>query len=226
MRRYLFPILFVVVLVTPFVLRATLTEGGPPVARDPNRRIVVMTPHAEGIRREFQDGFSRWLKARGEPDVFVDYRNFGGGANDIVKYFDSSVDLYKATGSFNVDLVWGGGDYLFDVQLRKPQSGLKEGYLESVRLKPDLMAAAYPKPDIGGVPLYQPEGYWYGTALSSFGIVYNKDVVRYLGVPEPKTWVDLADPRLRGWVVLADPTRSASASTAFMAIVEKAMSEA
>jgi hypothetical protein len=98
MRRYAFLILFVVVLVTPFLLRLAVGTGadGRADRRDASRRIVVITPHAEGIRREFQEAFSAWLRARGEPDVAIDYRNFGGGAADIVKYFDASVGLYKS----------------------------------------------------------------------------------------------------------------------------------
>jgi ABC-type Fe3+ transport system substrate-binding protein len=93
------------------------------------------------------------------------------------------------------------------------------------------MAAAYPKPDLGGVALYDPSTppAWFGSALSSFGILYNKDVLRYLGIAEkdwPKTWRDLSDPRYRGWLVMADPTRSASAKTVFMVIAERAMADA
>jgi ABC-type Fe3+ transport system substrate-binding protein len=67
---------------------------------------------------------------------------------------------------------------------------------------------------------------WFGTALSSFGISYNLDVIKHLGLPEPTTWRDLADPKYRGWIVLADPTRSSSAKAAFMIIIERAMADA
>jgi ABC-type Fe3+ transport system substrate-binding protein len=62
--------------------------------------------------------------------------------------------------------------------------------------------------------------------LSSFGIVYNRDVLAHLGLPEPTTWSDLADPRYRGWIVLADPLRSGVARTSFMVIVERKMQDA
>ena len=224
MRRYTFLILFVVVLVTPFVLRKLVgggpAEAGGPASADPSRRLVIITPHTEGIRREFQDGFSAWLKARGEPDVHIDYRSLGGGANDIVKLFVSSKVKYESNKTYGIDLVWGGGEYLFDQQLKKG------GFLQPVELPKDVTVDAYPTPDVGGQPLYDKQGYWFGTALSSFGIVYNKDALRYLGLPEPKTWADLADPRYAGWLVLADPTRSASARTTFMTVVERSMADA
>src|SRR5690242_15816241 len=110
MRRYLFPILFVLVLGTPFVLRHFF--GGTEQAvshRGATRKLIIITPHTEGIRREFQEGFSKWLAKKGEPDIFIDYRSFGGGANDIVKFFDSSKELFASTGTRGVDMVWGGG---------------------------------------------------------------------------------------------------------------------
>jgi ABC-type Fe3+ transport system substrate-binding protein len=92
------------------------------------------------------------------------------------------------------------------------------------------MTAAFPQADIGGVPLYDSDPVhgprWFGAALSSFGILFNRDVLKFLRLPEPKTWSDLADPRYRGWIELADPTRSASAKTALMVIVEREMQTA
>ncbi|QOV90433.1 ABC transporter substrate-binding protein [Humisphaera borealis] len=216
MRRYIFPILFVLVLATPFVVRAIIGDATERPSSG-ELRLVVITPHGEPIRREFGDAFSEWHRARFGKTVVVDYRNFGGGASDIVKYFNATSDsgYFQKTGTYGVDVAWGGGETLFSVDLKK--------HLLPVKLSPEVMSTAYPKPDIGGVALYDKDGNWFGTTLGSFGIVYNKDVLRYLGLPEPKTWEDLTDPRYRNYIILADPTRSSSARTAFMAIVEKQM---
>jgi len=214
--KYLFPILFLLVLATPFALRRFIGNAtGRPTASE--LRLVVITPHGEPIKREFGDAFSEWHRQRFGKTVAMDYRNFGGGASDIVKYFQSSEELYRKTGSYGIDIVWGGGEELFSRQLKKP------GYLQPVDLPAGVIEAAYPATDIGGVPLYDKDRTWYGTALGSFGIVYNKDVLRHLGLPEPKRWEDLTDPRYRGWLILADPTRSSSARITFMAVVEKQM---
>ncbi|MCW5753642.1 MAG: extracellular solute-binding protein [Phycisphaeraceae bacterium] len=61
--------------------------------------------------------------------------------------------------------------------------------------------------------------YWVGTALSGFGIVYNRDVLERLGVEPPKSFADMCDPRLAGWVALADPRMSGSVETAFESIL-------
>jgi ABC-type Fe3+ transport system substrate-binding protein len=66
-----------------------------------------------------------------------------------------------------------------------------------------------------------PAGRWSGAALSSFGIVYNRDALARLGLPEPKAWRDLADPRYGGQVALADPTKSGSMNKAFENVLQQ-----
>jgi ABC-type Fe3+ transport system substrate-binding protein len=220
MKRWLLIILFFVVLVAPFVLRAAMGLSSPR-APATTLRLVVMTPHAESVKREFAAAFSDWHQHRFGQPVVLDYRALS--ANDIVKYLHAGKEaVFGKLGTYKVDIVWGGGDYLFESDL-KPG-----GFLEPVQLDPAVTNAAFPKPQLAGVPLYDRNSppTWFGTALSSFGIVYNKDVLRHLGLPEPRTWADLKDPRYRTWIVLADPTRSGVARSVFMVIVERAMADA
>ena len=228
MRRYVWIILFFLVLLTPFVLRAFVSGGdeareATPQSRGDERRLVVLSAMAEPIRTEFADAFSRWHQEKFGQGVFVDYRIYGG-ASDIARYFESAREtLFKSLGSYQIDVVWGGGDDLFQRRLSEP------GHLEGVHLNDDVMARAFAAKTIGGLPLYDQKNdppQWFGTALSSFGIVYNRDVLEHLRLAEPTTWADLADPRYRGWIVLADPLRSGVARTSFMVIVERAMQDA
>jgi iron(III) transport system substrate-binding protein len=217
MRKYVFILLFFLTLITPFVLRRGLGKTSVTSAGGKGETLIIITAHFEGIRREFAEAFTAWHRRKYGTAAYVDYRFYGGA--DTVKYFD---DVARAHAPNDIDLVWGGGDYLFDQQLKKP------GYLEPVTLDPSVMRFAYPKADLNGVALYDkgmPPA-WFGSALSSFGILYNKDVLKYLKLPEPRTWRDLADPRYQGWLVMADPTRSASAKTVFMVICERAMADA
>jgi iron(III) transport system substrate-binding protein len=62
--------------------------------------------------------------------------------------------------------------------------------------------------------------------LSSFGIIYSPEVYDSLGLPAPETWSDLARPELAGLVAVADPTRSGSAATAYMMVLQRAMAAA
>jgi ABC-type Fe3+ transport system substrate-binding protein len=223
-RRYVFVILFFVVLVTPFVLRKAVGTTSPqpkPVATSgAPLKLVIVTAHVEGIRREFDDAFVAWHAKKYGQRVDIDWRNFG--AAQIVKLFETSRVSYDTFGNYGIDLVWGGGDALFEDQLKKG------GHLQPINLPPELMKQAFAVDSLGGLRLYDagtpPQ--WFGSALSSFGIAYNRDVVAHLGLPEPKTWRDLADPRYRGWIVMADPTLSSSAKSAYMIIVERAMADA
>ncbi|MBL4591403.1 MAG: extracellular solute-binding protein, partial [Phycisphaerales bacterium] len=73
--------------------------------------------------------------------------------------------------------------------------------------------------EIGPQQLYDPDQYWIGTALSSFGIVYNNDVLAKLGLDTPDSFEDLTAPELWGWIALADPRQSGSVTTTFDSIL-------
>ncbi|MEA3179708.1 MAG: iron(III) transport system substrate-binding protein [Gammaproteobacteria bacterium] len=215
-------VLVLLVLFLPFMFRAFTTRNPPVVVRaGPADQLVIMTPHLETVRRKFEKAFSAWYAANYHRGVSIEYLSYGGG--EIVKFFQASEAAYKRSGTYNIDVVWGGSDSLFS-------DALGSKYLDKVALDPAVLAAAFPTPDIGGVPLYDPDPVagprWFGAALSSFGILYNRDVLAYLHLPEPRTWADLADPRYRGWLELADPTRSASAKAALQVIVEREMETA
>jgi ABC-type Fe3+ transport system substrate-binding protein len=221
MRRYSLPILFLLILVTPFILQAVLGKAKSTSTSPHTEELTIITSHVESIRREFADAFSAWHKQKFGTDVSIDYLSFGSG--DIVNLLkDRAEVMYPKIGTYQIDLAWGGGDHAFDVDL-KPY--LQDG----VQLDPAILAAAFPKPTLNGLPLYDAKNnppHWWGAALASFGITYNRNVLRYLKLPDPQTWNDLADPRYFGWLVLADPGPSTSAKQAFLAIVEKAMADA
>ncbi|HEY6925764.1 MAG TPA: extracellular solute-binding protein [Steroidobacteraceae bacterium] len=229
MRRYALLSVFLLILLVPL-----FPPGNPPSGSVDTRQgavgpasgaehLVIVTPHLEAVRRKFSTAFSDWYRMNYHASVEVDFLNYGGGS-EIVKFFQASRPTFEKLGTYEVDLVWGGSDFLFKDALQK------KGYLQKAGIDPAIVAAAFPRADIGGLPLYDPDRengpQWYGTALSSFGIIYNRDLLRYLRLPEPKTWSDLADPRYRNWLVLADPTRSASAKTVLMTIVEREMATA
>jgi len=96
----------------------------------------------------------------------------------------------------------------------------------------DELKAVFGENKIGAGQLYQDNRtadkpndwqHWIGTALSGFGIVYNRDVIRELGIPaEPATFADLRDPRYIGMIALADPRQSGSVATAYDSVLNEA----
>lgn len=222
--RFVLLSLVAVMLALPFIARVLKPSDRTELTRpgaDAQDQLVIVTPQLEVVRRKFGTAFSQWYARKFHRTVSIEYLSFGGG--EIVRLFQAGEAAFRRSGTYNIDIVWGGSDAVFNDVLRSR-------YLARVTLDPAAMAAAFPRPDLGGVPLYDPDPLdgprWFGAALSSFGILYNRDLLRFLQLPEPRTWADLADPRYRGWIELADPTRSASAKAALMVIVEREMQTA
>lgn len=240
MSRYLYLILFAAVLVAPFVMRLTVAPPGSSALNDraADRRLVVITPHNQDIRRTFERAFGQWHAKKYGQTVAVDFRS-PGGTNDIKRQLDTTYRRSRDVGTgklpapeqvaAEIDVVWGGGDHFFESDLNRDL-----GLLQPMALDPQLFAAAFPKPTLGGVKLYEqgkdaagrPAPKWVGTALSAFGIVYNPDLFRTLNLPPPKTWADLTHPKLAGLLALADPTHSGSAGVAYLMVIQREMATA
>lgn len=75
--------------------------------------------------------------------------------------------------------------------------------------------------DPGDAKKNDPGQYWVATALTAFGIVFNRDALRDLGLPEPSQWTEMTDPRLQNWIALADPRQSGSMATTYESILNK-----
>lgn len=68
---------------------------------------------------------------------------------------------------------------------------------------------------------------YIGAAVSTFGIVYNPDRLRDLGIlNSPASWADLADSRYVGQLGLADPTKSGSITKAFEMLIHQQIGNA
>lgn len=128
-----------------------------------------------------------------------------------------------------VDLFFGGGAYDFiqqaDAGVLVASSGNAHSGLAMLKTKHPAWFGDDGIPEsVSGEPYRDKQDRWAGTCLSSFGIVFNRDVLRRLGVEkEPSQWEDLADPKLMGQVALADPTKSGSVTKAFEMIIQQQM---
>lgn len=59
-----------------------------------------------------------------------------------------------------------------------------------------------------------------GIYLGALGIGYNTEVLKKKGIPEPKCWADLLDPKFRDEVQIADPNSSGTAYVMLASIVQ------
>ncbi|MBG29307.1 MAG: iron ABC transporter substrate-binding protein [Opitutae bacterium] len=129
-------------------------------------------------------------------------------------FLDSKVGI-------GVDLFFGGGQYDF---YKQAQHGhlVDNGLLKK---HPDWFADEIIPQRFAGEQFYDKEGRWIGATLSSFGILYNRDVLATIGKANdpPSQWIDLCDPAYFGRLGIADPTKSGSVTKAFEMIVQQQM---
>jgi iron(III) transport system substrate-binding protein len=119
-----------------------------------------------------------------------------------------------------IDVFFGGGS--FDFQKTAGQGFLVDcGYITQHK---DLFGSAIPLM-VGGEPYFDPKGRWMGSTIGAFGIAYNRDQLARLGLPDPRVWADLADPRYYRGVALANPTQSSSANKAFEMLIQQSINE-
>ena len=81
-----------------------------------------------------------------------------------------------------------------------------DGLLERAAISQDLLARIPPR--IGGFPLHDADGHYWGFAVSGYGLMWNTRYLALQKLPAPKEWTDLADPRYHGHLVISAPSRS------------------
>jgi ABC-type Fe3+ transport system substrate-binding protein len=170
--------------------------------------LVVMTPHNENIRYEFEEAFKEYCKTTYGTDVTVQWRDAGSGSSSILQYL---TNVYSRTETSGIDVLFGGGEYPF-------QQMDKAGLLVPLKFTEDTLANI--PATFGGMEMYSPDKTWCGNVLSSFGFLYNKELITQLGIQPPKQWEDLASKEFYDLSVLADPTQSGSIAAAFEMIVQ------
>jgi iron(III) transport system substrate-binding protein len=235
LARILIFLALVAILGVPFLLR--------PAAQEASDRefltLIVVSPHVQQIRTEFGTAFDRWHRHQFGQSVQIDWRT-PGGTSEIVKQLEAQYAAAVKSGRFDFsdpanpaappgtigfDLMFGGGSYDHGRLKNGVVARTPEGQDRRVPIAApagfsrEQLDAWYGPNQIGAERLYDPDQFWLGTALSSFGIVYNRDVLRQLGLPEPASFEDLAAPGYIGTLALADPRQSGSITTAFDSIL-------
>ncbi|MFI4893173.1 MAG: ABC transporter substrate-binding protein [Phycisphaerales bacterium JB058] len=236
--RILFAVVFVSLVAVPLVLR--------PADKQPDagevRQLIVITPHLAQLREEFDAGFRRWHEAKyGEP-VRVQYLA-PGGTSEIIKQLSAQyaaawdagkidhTTFEAGPGTIPIDVMFGGGSYDHGrlMTALSVKRNTEDGSTESVTLPMSIPAGfesewlqeIFGPNAVGSQPLYEKDQHWIATALSSFGIVYNRNEYADLGLSPPQSFHDLTDPNLFGRLALADPRQSGSITTTLDYILAK-----
>ncbi|WP_083747620.1 ABC transporter substrate-binding protein [Teichococcus deserti] len=168
--------------------RAMLAAGGaaallPGVARAQlEQRVVVVTSFSRDVTTPFATAFEK-----AHPGTKVEIQN---------RNTNAAVAFIRETRSSPPDLMWASAPDAFEV--------LKQG---SLLAKPAIDTSGIPE-RIGGQPTNDPDGRYFGFAVSGYGIMYNTRYLRANRLPEPKEWADLTKPVYQGHVGISAPSRS------------------
>ncbi len=178
----------------------------------PRLKLVAISAHNENIQNEFTWAFSRYYAVEFGQAVDIEWRDVGGGGSAIEQYL---YNIYSRSETSGIDVLWGAGDFVH-IKLAA------QGVLQPLSIMPD--AADNIPPRLSGLPLYDANCRWVGSALSGFGFIYNAGMLRRLNLQPPQTWDDLGRADLADLITLADPTQSSSAAVAYEMIVQSAPS--
>ncbi len=190
---------------------AAILAAGPAAAQAPlstvEDELVLITPVAKTLTDPSLAEFAKYARARWNITV----RTSALAAGTPVAYGR----IVEWKGRPQADIFWGGESALFDKLT-------EQKLLARLELPKDVVAAipasiGKPKP----IPLKDPKGYWIGTVLEPYGLVYNPKLYQRLGLQPPKDWDDLLDPKLKGNVAQCAPTRSSSSHATYEVILQR-----
>src|SRR6266481_5066228 len=189
-------------------LAALLAAGwfGPAAAQPPiEGELNMITPVSKFIHDAALKAFADYAKEKWNVTVKVN----AIPAGTPVAYGR----IVEWKGRPEVDIFWGGESALFEKLA-------EQKLLQKVEISREVWdsipaSIGTPKP----IPLKDKDGYWVGTALEPYGLVYHPKKIQRLGIPEPREWDDLLNPKLKGEVAQCAPTRSSSSNATYEVIL-------
>ena len=189
-------------------LAALLAGAGPVAAQTPpiEDELVLQTPVSKFIADAALKAFADHAKEK-----------WGVRLKTNAQYAGTPVSygrIVEWRGKPEADIFWGGESALFD-KLAEQKLLAKH---KIARELTEAIPASIGKPK--RIPLKDPQGFWVGTALDPYGIVYQPRLLKRLGVPEPTDWEDLLHPKLKGNVAQCAPTRSSSSHATYEIVLQ------
>jgi len=75
-------------------------------------------------------------------------------------------------------------------------------------------------PKVGAFPIHDPDGFYFGFALSGYGMMWNKPYLQAHKLKPPAEWTDLIDPNYYGHLSISAPSRSGTTHLTVEAILQ------
>lgn len=125
--------------------------------------------------------------------------------------------MKKSTGITVSALCMGGGELWTRVMAEKPNiqadMGIGANIEQAISLKEMGLLIQYKSKAWDVVPdeFKDKDGYYYCDAMWTVMPVVNKELVKKKGLPIPKSWYDLLDPKWKGEIAMPNPLTSSSA---------------
>jgi iron(III) transport system substrate-binding protein len=190
-------------------LAGLLCAVGPGIvqAQQIETELVLVTPVAKTLTDPALADFAKYAKERWNITV----RTSALAAGTPVAYGR----IVEWKGRPEADIFWGGESALFD---KLAEQGLL-AKLDLPKAVVDSIPVSIGKPK--PIPLKDSKGFWIGTVLEPYGLVYHPKLFERLGVPAPKDWDDLLNPKLKGNVAQCAPTRSSSSHATYEVILQR-----
>lgn len=194
-------------LASAIAIACTALAAATALAQPIEDELVLITPVAKTLTDPTLADFAKYAKEKWNVTV----KTSALAAGTPVAYGQ----IVEWKGRPQVDIFWGGESALFDklaAQKLLAPLNLPKDVIDEVPA-----TIGKPKP----IYLKDPKGYWTGTVLEPYGIVYHPKVLERLGVAPPKDWDDLLDPKLKGNVAQCAPTRSSSSHATYEVILQR-----
>ncbi|MFW5840506.1 MAG: ABC transporter substrate-binding protein [Planctomycetota bacterium] len=175
----------------------------------PEVTLVIISPHPDMVEKEFTRAFMLDYALAAGKRARLQWRNIGGGTGKIVEHL---MNVYQRAETSEMDIVWGGGEYEFG---RMARAGILAPMDIPADYKDNVPAT------FNGLPFWDDQNsLWAGSAVSGFGILYNKTLLERYNITPPGRWEEMGDKRFNDLLALADPTQSGSAAATYEMIVQ------
>jgi ABC-type Fe3+ transport system substrate-binding protein len=169
-------------------------------------RLVILTPAPRLTADPTAAAFTEFAR-----------RQYGVGIRVVIVNAGTPVAygrIREWAGRPEADVFWSGEPALYDdlaerkliVPHEVPEAVLRE------------MPASIGTPK--AITLRDPKGFWVGSVLVSYGLVWNPRVLRRVGLDGIRDWDDMLDCRLKGQIAQATPDRSSTNHSAYEVLLQ------
>ena len=163
--------------------------------------IIITFPHSQAYADWVFSDFKDWY-----------LQNFGTEITVSSMQLDSTA-AEEQVATWNgsnpqADIIWGGGDYNFELLRNNLALNLLEPYM--------VAEHANYTANLGGAKLYDNSSStpsWYASAIDGYGFMYNTQYLAQNNLSIPKNWINLVNYSYYGHIIMTDPSTSGSTTT-------------